>query len=713
MTFTIPSDPGSYHILRRSTRLDQAHPWRPVAVVRGADGEVTLADSVRAFGNGFFQIETHSTLSPGNADGDAYSDLTELSRRGNHNPLNPAPVIGAEHGSVILLDRARFEQLSNRDNRPGATSVREVKFLVYDVHTDSPQLYFADSNRYQYHLSFTQGGAGRYLDGGNFNNDTYFDNRNRKNLAGSLVSHDNYVDAKGRKGIYTVEFWPTDPVAFRFVETAYEMIAASMPFVDGNIAYLPASQTQSQLHQSEIAQYTDSHVNVIEAEDLFANVIYSGLNQAESYGRLRLITGTETLSVRDIAIFRSIPNDLTHVAGIMTEIPQTPLSHINLKAKQNNTPNAYIKDAASHPDIAPLLGQNVYFRVGADGFEIRAATQEEVDTWFEALRPARVQYPARNLSITKITPLSEVRFEDADAFGAKASNLAELRRILPNNTPNGYAIPFYFYDEFMKYNGFYQAAAAMMADPLFQTSPVVREGRLEKFRDTLKDGDLPLWMADALDAMHQSMAGYTPRARSSTNNEDLEGFNGAGLYSSYTHHSDEGHFQKSAKQVWAGLWIYRAYEEREFWRIDHFTAAMGILVHPNFSAEMANGVGVTTNIFDPRWAGNYVNVQVGESLVTNPDAEAIPEEYLIARLASPTGEDEIQYIRFSNLVPAGETVLTREQALDLRAKMNLLHDHFRTKYNPPGDTSTWAMEVEFKISRRGQLSIKQARPWLN
>jgi len=138
---------------------------------------------------------------------------------------------------------------------------------------------------------------------------------------------------------------------------------------------------------------------------------------------------------------------------------------------------------------------------------------------------------------------------------------------------------------------------------------------------------------------------------------------------------------------------------------------MGILVHTNFSDEKANGVGVTTNIFDPRWSGHYINVQVGESLVTNPDAEAIPEEYLIARLATST--DEIQYIRFSNLVPEGETVLTRAQALDLRAKMILLHNHFRSKYNPSGDTSTWAMEVEFKITSRGQLIIKQARPWLN
>ena len=108
-------------------------------------------------------------------------------------------------------------------------------------------------------------------------------------------------------------------------------------------------------------------------------------------------------------------------------------------------------------------------------------------------------------------------------------------------------------------------------------------------------------------------------------NEDLEGFNGAGLYSSYTHGLDEGPLEKSVKQVWASLWNYRAFEEREFWRIDHFSAAMGVLVHPNYTDEQANGVGVTTNIFDPAWDGHYVNVQVGENLVTNPEAGTTPE----------------------------------------------------------------------------------------
>lgn len=45
---------------------------------------------------------------------------------------------------------------------------------------------------------------------------------------------------------------------------------------------------------------------------------------------------------------------------------------------------------------------------------------------------------------------------------------------------------------------------------------------------------------------------------------------------------------------------------------------MAVLVHPNFDNEIANGVALTKNVYFPDFKGFYVNVQVGESLVTNP-----------------------------------------------------------------------------------------------
>ncbi|NCF88333.1 MAG: hypothetical protein GWQ08_22895 [Verrucomicrobiaceae bacterium] len=710
------TSPDNYHILYRSTSLEGA--WRPIRMKLGGDGpEDVMRDTVPIKHRAFYRVLSLPLDEPRDTDADGLTDVEELELSKTQHPLNAA-IVAESHGAAIITSREQYERLARRDSVPGASNIREMKFLITDIDTNSPKLHLIDTTRHQFHVYFYWFALGnRHVSISTFNSQTYFTNTNRKNLAGSILAHDNFTGTDGQVGLYTMEFWPTDPVAFRFVETAYEMLSASLPFIDGTLAYHPAGETQRTVYADEVDRFESSMIRTISTEELFGSKTFEALNPGVSFGRLIVADGVNnSLTARDIVIFRNLPNDLTHVAGILTEVPQTPLSHVNLKAKQNDTPNAYLKDASRLPEIQELLGKYILFEITSDGYTLREATAEQVEQFIESIRPKESQIPELDLSAEAIKPLGEIDFSQSPQFGAKAANLSELRRILPADmTPEGQAIPFSFYHRFMLANSFYDILVRMLAIQGFAQDADLREAELAKFRKRLRQAPMPNDLSAEIALLHSSFPTDTAlRCRSSTNNEDLPGFNGAGLYDSYTHYPHEGSLEESIKQVWASMWNYRAFEERDFYRISHFHAAMGVIVHPNYQDEICNGVAVTRNIIDPNWIGYYVNVQVGEDLVTNPTEDAIPEEFLVSLLlADPeigNYEYEVQYVRKSNRRVDGQPILAQDQVFDLAGRMRLIQTHFKRLYNEDND---FGMEIEFKIDQSGQLVIKQARPWID
>ena len=261
----------------------------------------------------------------------------------------------------------------------------------------------------------------------------------------------------------------------------------------------------------------------------------------------------------------------------------------------------------------------------------------------------------------------------------------------------------------MKAHGFYDAITEMLSDEDFQTDFEVQDDMLDDLRDDIEDADSPQWIVDALTEMHASFPeGTSLRYRSSTNNEDLPNFNGAGLYDSKTQNpeeTEEDGIDKSLKGVFASLWTFRAFTEREFHRIDHLAAKMGVLVHPNYSDELANGVAVSLDPIRDQDGYYYVNTQLGEDLVTNPEAHSVPEEILLDR------DGSYFVLVTSNLVEPGELLMSDAQLIQLRDHLTVIHDHFEGLYNP-GPGEPFAMEIEFKITSEDILAIKQARPWV-
>jgi hypothetical protein len=570
-----------------------------------------------------------------------------------------------------------------------------------------------NTNKCGHHFYYYRQVTGNDIPEPDFDAVTYYTNDGKKNLAGAIVAHDNYRDASNSDGIYTIDYWPTDPVAFKYIKITWDLITKAMPFADGKFYYHLSSQPQLNQFESERDLYQNSDIKLINTDTLFNNLSFIPLNLGDSYGVLKILNSDEVPAFNDIVIFRSLPNDLSHVRGIITDVSQTPLSHVNLKAKQNSIPNAYIKNASSKDEFLKLVDKPVRFTVTPDGYEIQEATMQELDQNLADAAPESTLVPPMNFDIKEILKLEDISKADSVAFGAKAANMGEVYSILPDKyTIQGHAIPFYLYDHFMRENDFYTMVEEWIHEEKFINDIDYKNQRLEELRQLIQKGKVADWTIK----MFQNMQAEYPegadlRLRSSSNSEDLENFNGAGLYSSEVYFAKDGNIEDIIKEIWASLWTYRAFTEREFHKIDHTQIAMGILVHLDRKKEQHNGVAVTKSLFTKIYEGFYINVQSGQSLVTNPDAEALPDELVISAIGA-NEEFEIQYIRRSNLVPEGQSVMTNEQVFELIEQSKIIQEHFKKAYHAENDEN-FAMEIEFLTTTDGILKIMQARPWLD
>jgi archaellum component FlaF (FlaF/FlaG flagellin family) len=669
------------------------------SITIGVNGNMVISEPLAAFPLQNYNITAHSIANPGDTDGDGIDDISELNSMPAQSPLNFAPEVSFVDGTTSIDNHETFSDLAViYEDIPWAPFLNNqefVKFIIFNHDTDEPRIYFINSNTHYIHANFVDA-----IGANNFDR-----------VSGEIVYNPNQILPNGAIGSYSFNYSFGSSYTFDQTRRTFELLAANLPYLHNNLQHFIGDGGEADYQNIYINDYEGSRINVVLESEFFADVDFLPFNKAEGYGFFREMELDENPGSRDIVLYDALPNSLPRVGGIITSVVQTPLSHVNLRAIQDNAPNAYIREPLQIDSIANLLGNYIYYKVEQEKYIIREASLEEVNEWYENLRPTEAQIPERDLSQTNILPLDSVEFEMSVAFGAKCANVATMRTFgFPDGTiPNGFGVPFYFYDEFMKFNNFYDAVEIMIADPDFISDLETRIDMLKDFRNDIKDADMPQWMLDELQAMHESWpAGTSIRCRSSTNNEDLPGFSGAGLYTSKTQHPEEGHISKSIKQVYASMWNFRAFDERDFYRVDHYIAAMGVLCHPNYEDELSNGVGVSIDPVYQTQNNFYLNTQVGESLITNPDANAIPEEILLNQ-----DPDEGYFVlRKSNLVPNGELVMGEEYLDQMRTYLSVIHDEFAILYNVVG-AEGFGMDIEYKVTSEDQLIIKQARPWVS
>jgi hypothetical protein len=209
------------------------------------------------------------------------------------------------------------------------------------------------------------------------------------------------------------------------------------------------------------------------------------------------------------------------------------------------------------------------------------------------------------------------------------------------------------------------------------------------------------------------------RFRTSTNSEDLDGFPCAGCYESHTGDpADWTDVLDAVRETYASAWLFRTFEERSYYGIDHSSVGMALLVHHNFPDEEANGVAVTNNPFDA--SGHRPGLLRQRAVRRRRRGGG-------TRPRAPTSDQFLYYFDQPNQPsptcrtpawsPPGATVLSSTQVHELGTALTP-STALLPAYGPASGNDGWyAMDVEFKFDDEATpaqpptLYIKQARPY--
>ncbi|MES2642316.1 MAG: PEP/pyruvate-binding domain-containing protein [Myxococcota bacterium] len=557
-----------------------------------------------------------------------------------------------------------------------------------------------------------------------------------------------YLEGEGFYYGFTVWDDPTDPTSTVTVEQVTEAwVALQERFAIGPLAWVPNSSAQQ-----EAALDWDAPFDIKNP----AQIDYEAYNPGEGYGYLRLYTLEEfaeateasAFGYQDFVVIDEAPEDIERVvSGIVTGTRQGALSHLNVRSAARGTPNCYIREPID--ELLAWKDQLVRFECGDSTFEVAAATPAEAELWWADIRPDPVAICSPNFDEESMPNLLELPTDSAEqrdanicAYGAKGSNLATLyQRIDPAYQLDGFVIPFVWYDDFVNRGTwsvdlgggegmytFQETITAWHADPLFLTDATVRRDRLAALRNAMEDAPVNEGLITELSARILDTFGDDTtmvRFRSSSNAEDGLDFSGAGLYNSDSacladeldadtvgpsrcdpDKEDEETLTDSLQEVWASAWNLAAWEERDWYGIDHERVAMGILCDTRSADELANIVafaGNPTSEGDDRY---LVNAQLGELEVVSAESGVYPEKTLL------TIEDGVvsRVERISESSEA-EIVLTDAELAELGEVLwDIAQLYPNDDIVPDGHTLIW--DTEWKIRSDGQLIIKQIRPFL-
>lgn len=443
---------------------------------------------------------------------------------------------------------------------------------------DGNKIYYIDSKRFRFHKDFLYA---TYLVplGTDVHKPVYLD-EDRRFIVGTIAW-------QRTVNKFTWEMWEGDLATADHIKLANEVINKSF---FAPVAFKPNSSRQDDVSAK-------LGIDRILQSDINKSQEYIALNPGKAVGRIHIIDkldDTVEIGDNEILILKELPMSLPPVRGIIVAKPSSPLSHVNVLAKGWGIPNVYIKDA----DILFKDKHTFVWELDASMTEYKF-NPVDIDTIRERFDSPDQQIPPADLSVTKLAMLREQRKTDSSAYGGKAANQGEIinAKIPGITVPDGFSIPFHWYDKFMKDNGLDDVVDDLLEDYNFIHNPRYRREKLEQLRASIEKGKFDAGLRRQV-IQKWRLLGYRPVfVRSSSNTEDLPNFSGAGLYSSVPNVRTQTELINAVKKVWASLWRAQAYEARVRNYVSQTQVYMSALVQVGVDMQKG-GVLITKDPFN-------------------------------------------------------------------------------------------------------------------
>ncbi len=503
---------------------------------------------------------------------------------------SPMPQVDEAQSSVhngpaadTVQSEQQFDALARIEGAGRFIELPQLMFAL-DRSLTPPKVHWIDTRRYIYHFDYLQS---RYLtlaDSDTFNAANY-SQANRRFILGSVLRYP-------RLGKYGVELWEGD-------EIQPELLRMMMTQLQ-NVFFAPLTFKPNS-GQQQIAADVAS-LPVIGIDEAYGSRDQLVLNRGRAVGRLiRVKSGEENrLMPGDIALLDDMPIRMPPVAGIISATFSTPINHVSLLAKTWGIPNVYL--AQANERWHALEGHHVVLDATGASVTVRPATAREVSDAARIDHSRSIRTPRADPGFVGLPALVDQDAGWAKRTGAKAANLGQVAALTRKGgegftVPPGFSIPFAFYDRFVSANDLQSSINAFLTDPR-RNDAGWREKALSALRADFAKGFIPETDMSAIITRQTGLLGDAGLfVRSSTNAEDLPGFNGAGLYDTVPNVSDNGMLSAAIKTVWGSIWNDRAYLAREAARIDHRAVRPAILMQAGIDAD-ASGVMTTIDPFD-------------------------------------------------------------------------------------------------------------------